>query len=119
MALSVSSSRGISPSALHSYSKRRFIRPFAPPCFLFTFSPVVVRWWEPGGQWEGESRGSQEKVRRKSFGLGGGLKGCWQKFFLNSIVQALVVVVVVVVFIVVVFLLSPLAPFGFLLTLVR
>ena len=40
-------------------------------------------------------------------------EGRWKKFFLNSIVQALVVVVV---FIVVVC--SPLAPFGFLLTLV-
>jgi len=47
---------------------------------------------------------------------GSGMKGRWKKFFLNSIVQALVVVVVVV-FIVVV-LLSPFAPFGFLLTLV-
>jgi hypothetical protein len=50
-----SSSRGKSPSALHSYSKRRFIRPFASPCSLFTFSSVVVSWREPGGQWEGES----------------------------------------------------------------
>ncbi len=39
---SASSSRGISPSALHSYSKRRFIRPPVSPslrqwgaCFLF------------------------------------------------------------------------------------
>jgi hypothetical protein len=59
-----SSSRGNSSSALHSYSKRRFIRPFAPPCILFTFSSVVVSWWVSGGQWDGESwRGV---ARRKS-----------------------------------------------------
>ncbi len=54
------------------------------------------------GQWEGESRcgGCQRKVRRKPSGLGG--EGRWQKFFYNSIVQALVVVVVVVVAVVVV-----------------
>jgi hypothetical protein len=28
-----SSSRSVFPSDLHSYSKRRFIRPFAPPCY--------------------------------------------------------------------------------------
>ena len=28
-----SSSIGETPSDLHSYSKRRFIRPFAPPCY--------------------------------------------------------------------------------------
>ncbi len=50
----------------------------------------------------------QEKVG------GSGLKVVGRKFFLNSIVQALVVVVVFIV----VVLLSPLAPFGFLLTLV-
>ncbi len=96
----LSSSRGKSPSALHSYSKRRFIRPFAPPCSLFTFSSVVVSWREPGGQWEGESRGCKEKVRRKPAGLGA--EGRWMKFFYNSIVQALVVVVVVVVVVVIV-----------------
>ncbi len=40
-------------------------------------------------------------------------EGRWKKFFLNSIVQALVVVVVVVVVLVVVA--SPLLPSGFLL----
>jgi hypothetical protein len=50
--------------------------------------------------------GCQRKVRRKSAGFGG--EGCWKKFFLNSIVQALVVVVVVVVVFIVVVLLSPL-----------
>jgi hypothetical protein len=69
------------------------------------------------GQWEGESRGG---VRRKS---GESWlersEGCWKKFFLNSIVQALVVVVVVLfVFIVVVVCFPPFAPFGFLLSLV-
>ena len=65
-------------------------------------------------------RRKPEGVRRKSgeSRLAWGSEGCWKKFFLNSIVQALVVVVVVVVFIVVVVLLSPLAPFGFLFILV-
>ncbi len=109
-----SSSRGDSSSALHSYSKRRFIRPFAPPCTLLTFSPVVVSWRKPGGQWEG-----MEKAGESWRSLGESPVGSWleraegsleEEIFLNSIVQALVVVVVVVVFIVVV-LLSP--PFFF------
>ena len=66
-----SSSRGIFPSALHSYSKRRFIRPFAPPCTLFTFSPVVVNWLEPGGQWEGASRPVRESLCREKAGWSG------------------------------------------------
>jgi hypothetical protein len=54
-----SSSRGVFPSDLHSYSKRRFIRPFAPPCSPW-LSPVCLAGAEEGGQggsWElGESR---------------------------------------------------------------
>jgi hypothetical protein len=33
--MAVSSSRGVFPSDLHSYTKRRFISPFAPPCSLW------------------------------------------------------------------------------------
>jgi hypothetical protein len=79
-----SSSRGVFPSDLHSYSKRRFIRPFAPPCSPW-LSPSFLAWgW-------GGSRGG---------GAGRKLSGNWGKgrlkFFNNSIVQALVVVVIVV-----------------------
>jgi len=73
-----SSSRGNSPSALHSYSKRRFIRPFAPPCSLFTFSSVVVSWLESGGQWEGESW-EKAGARRKSVGVD--LRSLMSNFF--------------------------------------
>ena len=37
----MSSSRGVFPSDLHSYSKRRFIRPFAPPCYPW-LSPLSL-----------------------------------------------------------------------------
>jgi hypothetical protein len=40
-----SSSRGVFPSDLHSYSKRRFIRPFAPPCSPLAFS-FILGWAE-------------------------------------------------------------------------
>jgi hypothetical protein len=89
LSIKTSSSRGKSPSALHSYSKRRFIKPFAPPCFLFTFSSVVVSWPEPGGQWEGESRGPRRKPSgesRPELAEGCWLVGWGRKIFNNSIV---------------------------------
>jgi hypothetical protein len=41
--LATSSSRSVFPSDLHSYSKRRFIRPFAPPLLPLAFS-VILGW---------------------------------------------------------------------------
>ena len=80
-----SSSRGKSPSALHSYSKRRFIRPFAPPCSLFTFFLVVGSWLKPGGQWEGGKLGARRKLAGES--RPERTEGRWlKKFFNNSIV---------------------------------
>ncbi len=90
-----SSSRGNSSSALHSYSKRRFIRPFAPPCSLLTFSSVVVSWLELGGQWGRRKAGLSGESREKAGW--DRAEDSLEEIFLNSIVQALVVVVVVIV----------------------
>ncbi len=80
----ISSSRGVFPSDLHSYSKHRFIRPFAPPCSSW-LSPSFLAGAEAvaGGKLGKAVRELEEGVVRK--------------FLNNSIVQALVVVVVVVI----------------------
>jgi hypothetical protein len=116
----VSSSRGYSSSALHSYSKRRFIRPFAPPCSFLLSPQSSLAGLSRGDSGKGGKAGNQGKagwLEKAGRPVGAELRVVGGNFF-NSIVQALVVVVVVVVvlfffflFIVVVVLFSPLAPF--------
>ncbi len=84
---SLSSSRGVFPSDLHSYTKRRFISPFAPPCSLLGF--LLHSGLVEGSR--GEAGGSWGKVVGLLIGR------VAKKFFNNSIVSAVVVVVVVVV----------------------
>ncbi len=61
-----SSSSVVSPSALHSYVKRRFISPFAPPCY-----PRLSLAFFGGGGGRGSRRGEVRGVRRKLSGAVG------------------------------------------------